>query len=263
MPKPVAENWYSAETLDDGITRIHEIHVAPWLRCNIWYVRGRERDLIIDTDMGLRPLTREIAVLSGRPITAIVTHSHFDHSGGLHEFSERCGHAAEAGIMAAPTAANTVADAGYVRAETFTALPWEGFSHEDFVVRPAPLTGLLDEGDVIDLGDRVFRVLHMPGHSLGSIALHEVATGTLFSGDVVYDGDLIDDLYHSDPEALARSHARLRALPLCTVHAGHFASFGRDRLIGILEDYRSGGRRVGNADAWITGEIGHHRDGGA
>jgi len=263
MPKPVAENWYSAETLDDGITRIHEIHVAPWLRCNIWYVRGRERDLIIDTDMGLRPLTREIAVLSGRPITAIVTHSHFDHSGGLHEFSERCGHAAEAGIMAAPTAANTVADAGYVRAETFTALPWEGFSHEDFVVRPAPLTGLLDEGDVIDLGDRVFRVFHLPGHSPGSIALHEAATGTLFSGDVVYDGDLIDDLYHSDPEALARSHARLRALPLRTVHAGHFASFGRDRLIGILEDYRSGGRRVGNADAWITGEIGHHRDGGA
>ncbi|WP_397544449.1 MBL fold metallo-hydrolase [Roseovarius salis] len=259
MTKTVAADWYATESLTDGVMRIHEIHVASWLRCNIWHVRGRDRDLVIDTGMGLRPMTREIAALSGRPITAIMTHSHFDHSGGLHEFSDRCGHGAEAGIMAAPTEANTVADAGYVRAETFTALPWEGFSHRDFQVRPAPLTRLVDEGDVIDLGDRVFRVFHLPGHSPGSIALHEAETGLLFSGDVVYDGDLIDDLYHSDPEVLALSHARLRELPVRTVHAGHFASFGRDRLIEILDDYKAGGRRVGDAESWISGKAGAGR----
>src|SRR6056297_1775621 len=229
MAKDVAKDWYAAEAMGGGITRIHEIHVASWLRCNIWYLRGRDRDLIIDTGMGLRPLTREIAQLSGRPITAIMTHCHFDHAGGLHQFSDRCGHRAEAAVMEHPTPANTVADQGYVRAETFSALPWAGFSHADFEVRPAPLTGYLDEGDVIDLGDRHLRVWHLPGHSPGSIALFEAATGTLFSGDVVYDGDLLDHLYHSEPGALARSHGRLRELPLRVVHAGHFASFGRDR----------------------------------
>lgn len=261
MAKEVAKDWYSAEGLGDGITHIHEPHVAAWLRCNIWHVRGRDRDLVIDTGMGLRPLLREVAQLADRPVTAIMTHSHFDHAGGLHQFEHRCGHRAEAGIIADPTAANTVADTGYVRAETFTALPWEGFTHEDFVVRPAPLTGHLDEGDVIDLGDRVFRVFHLPGHSPGSIALYEAATETLFSGDVVYDGDLIDDLYHSDPEVLAQSHARLRELPVRTVHAGHFASFGRDRLIEILDEYRAGGRRVGDAANWIAQEMGEGHDG--
>ncbi|MEQ9258722.1 MAG: MBL fold metallo-hydrolase [Roseovarius sp.] len=262
MALEVAREWYSVETLSDGVSRIHEPHVASWLRCNIWHVRGRDRDLIIDTGMGLRPLTREVALLAGRPVTAIMTHSHFDHAGGLHEFEHRCGHPAEAEIIAHPTAANTVADTGYVRAETFTALPWEGFSHEDFRVKPAPLTAHLDEGDVVDLGDRVFRVFHLPGHSPGSIALHEEATGLLFSGDVVYDGALIDDLYHSQADILEASHARLRELPVRTVHAGHFASFGRDKMLEIIDEYRQGGRRVGDPDAWIAGEMGKEGDHG-
>ena len=255
MPHLVARDWYESQKLHDGISCIREIHVASWLRCNIWHVRGRDRDLIIDTGMGLRPLAGEIAQLSDRPITAIMTHSHFDHAGGLHEFSDRCGHSAEAAVIASPTDANTVADSGFVRAETFTALPYEGFSHEDYLVRSAPLTRLLDEGDVIDLGDRVFKVFHLPGHSPGSIALFEEATGTFFSGDVVYDGALIDDLYHSDSEVLKESHARLKELPVSSVHAGHFQSFGRDRMIDIIDEYRAGGRRLGDPEAWIAGEV--------
>lgn len=251
--KAVAGDWFKARRLGNGITHIHEIHVAHWLRCNIWHVTGRERDLIIDTGMGLRHMTREIAELSGRPITAIMTHSHFDHAGGMHEFEHRCGHPAEAGIIAAPTAANTVADTGYVRADTFTMLPYAGFSHDSYRVRAAPLTQHLGEGDVIDLGDRVFGVFHLPGHSPGSIALYEEATGILFSGDVIYDGALIDDLYHSDADVLAQSHARLRELPVETVHAGHFASFGRARLHELLDEYANGGLRVGDPATWIAG----------
>lgn len=251
----VAQDWYMAHHLGDGVTRIEEVHVAHWLRCNIWHVKGRDRDLIIDTGMGLRPLVEEVAQLAERPIMAIMTHSHFDHAGGLHQFDCRCGHVSEAGIIAGPTAANTVADTGYVRAETFTALPYEGFSHEQFAVRPAPLTDLLDEGDVIDLGDRVFQVFHLPGHSPGSIALYEAATGTLFSGDVIYDGALIDDLYHSEPEVLLASHARLRELPVQTVHAGHFGSFGRDRLHALLDKYADGEMSLGDPDVWIAAEM--------
>lgn len=255
VPLQVAEKWFSANSVGDGVTLIHESHVAPWLRCNIWHIQGRDRDLIIDTGMGLRPMTKEVATLTERPLTAILTHTHFDHSGGLHEFDHRCGHCAESDLIAAPTPANTYADSSFIRAETFTALPYEGFSFEQYHVKPAPLSALLDEGDVVDLGDRVLHVYHLPGHSPGSIALHEAATGLLFSGDVVYDGDLIDDMPHSDPEVLAQSHARLRELDLRTVHAGHFKSFGRDKMIEILDEYRDGGRRLGDPDAWLANII--------
>ena len=255
MTLKVAERWYETESMGDGISLIREIHVARWLRCNIWHVRGRDRDLIIDTGMGLRPLTREVALLAGRPVTAIATHTHFDHAGGLHEFSERCGHRSEAELIANPTPSNTCADGGFVRAETFSALPYAGFSYEQFLVKPAPLTGFLDEGDVVDLGDRQFLVLHLPGHSPGSIALWEEKTGVLFSGDVVYDGAMYDTIYHSDPAVYRESLARLKALPVTAVHGGHYPSFGREQMLAIIAEFLAGGRRIVDAEAWIRAEI--------
>ena len=66
MMTHVARDWYQSTTLGDGITLIHEIHVADWLRCNIWPFHGRNMDLIIDTGMGLRPLSEEYPYWSSR-----------------------------------------------------------------------------------------------------------------------------------------------------------------------------------------------------
>lgn len=251
----VARSWYESLPLGDGITLIRERHVAPWLRCNIWHVRGRDRDLVIDTGMGLRPLRREVPELAERALSAIATHTHFDHMGGLYQFEHRLGHATEADIAADPRPERTCADSGWVRVETFSALPFKGFSYRDFTVRPAPLTGYLDEGDVLDLGDRQLKVFHLPGHSPGSIALYEAATETLFSGDVIYDGLLIDDIYHSDAEAYRESLARLGELPVRTVHAGHFRSFSGEEMRAIIGEYMAGGRRMVDADAWLAEQI--------
>jgi glyoxylase-like metal-dependent hydrolase (beta-lactamase superfamily II) len=102
-----------------------------------------------------------------------------------------------------------------------------------------PLRRLLADGDVVDLGDRSFEVLHLPGHSPGSIGLWEEATGVLFSGDAVYDGPLLDELDDSDVEAYVATMRRLRELPVTVVHAGHEPSFGRQRLVELCDDYLS------------------------
>lgn len=251
---PTARIWFERQTVADGISLIRERHVAAWLRCNIWHVRGRDRDLLIDSGMGLRPLKAEIASLTDRPVIAVSSHAHFDHIGGAWEFAVRLGHAAESAIHAAPGLDNTCARA-WLRAEMLTALPGPGYDFSAFTIRPAPLTGHLDEGDLVDLGDRAFRVLHLPGHSPGSIALYEPATGTLFSGDIVYDGELIDNAYHSDPAAYRASLDRLRELPVTVVHAGHFTSFGRQRMLDIIDEYLTGGRRLGRVEDWLAGKV--------
>ena len=240
----MSDDWYSRETVGDGVTLILETqHEAEW-RCNIWHVRGRDRDLVIDTGLGLRPLAATIAEISDRPVLGLCTHSHYDHSGGLHEFDERLGHGAEADIYAAPNRENIVADDFFVDAMLHRP-PYPDFAAETWCIAAAPLTRTVDEGDVIDLGDRVFKVLHVPGHSPGSIALWEEKTGILFSGDTVYDGGLIDDLFHSVPEQLLESHQRLLDLPVEVVHGGHYASFGKDRLATIVAEFSEGKRRWG------------------
>ncbi|MGB1961370.1 MAG: MBL fold metallo-hydrolase [Candidatus Puniceispirillaceae bacterium] len=235
-------SWYKINNLDDGVSRILEAHVAADWRCNIWHVRGRDRDLIIDTGLGLRPIAKDIAMLAERPVIALCTHSHHDHAGGLCQFETRLGHVAEADIFANPTREATVAN--LLEPQSIRQLPYEGFDVADWCYRAAPLTGTVDDGDVIDLGDRVFQVLHFPGHSPGSIALWEAASGIIFTGDTLYDGTLYDHLYHSVPDQLCESLRRLRQMPVSRVHAGHFTSFGRQRMQTVIDEYLAGQRSM-------------------
>ena len=124
--------------------------------------------------------------------------------------AERLAHPAEAEILAAPDGDNTLARA-YVGDEMFEAHPECPLCYAEYRVRAAPATRLIDEGDVLDLGDRVLQVLHTPGHSPGGISLWEAATQTLFSGDIVYDGPLVEDAYHSNLDDYASSLAPARA----------------------------------------------------
>ena len=252
MELRVARRWYERKDFSDGITLLHERHVHPDLRCNIWHVRGRDRDLLVDSGLGVRPLRRELPSVTGHDILAVASHTHFDHIGNHHEFEHRLCHPAEAEVLARPTGENTVwreFRAMMDPASALDALPEAGFDFADYTVRPAPPTRLIDEGDELDLGDRLFRVFHMPGHSPGSVCLFEPATATLFSGDVLYDGELLDNLLHSDPDRYAETLARLREFPATTWHCGHFASFGRQRALELIDAYLE--RRQQNSGSLI------------
>ena len=73
--------------IDDDISCIQETGIANFMRCNIWHVRGRDYDLLIDTGMGLNSLKKMILTQTDKPIKAIGTHSHFDHSGSFYELT--------------------------------------------------------------------------------------------------------------------------------------------------------------------------------
>lgn len=218
------ETWYETTSLDDDVTHIHEPFIKAFFRCNIWHVRGRDRDMLVDSGMGVVSLVEQVALVTERPCLAVASHTHFDHIGCHHEFRERLCHRHEAGLMARPTRANTLADP-YVTDDIFTRRPPGPYSSQSYEVRSAPATQLIDDGDRVDLGDRSFEVIHTPGHSPGSIMLWEAASGILFSGDTVYDGPLIDDAYHSDRDAYAVTMKRIHDLPVRVVHGGHFPSF--------------------------------------
>ena len=46
--------------MGDGVTLIHEPWIKPFFRCNIWHVRGRDRDLLFDTGLGHVSLRRHV-----------------------------------------------------------------------------------------------------------------------------------------------------------------------------------------------------------
>ncbi len=240
----VAERWFEHETVDEAVVLITEPNVDPFLRANLFLVRGRDRDLLVDSGLGLAPLRVELAELFERPVA---THRHFDHTGGLHEFDEVVVHRDDAGAVANAEGFASLRIEDYPPEELsgyepptslLTAMPRDGFDLATYAVTPVTPTRVVDDGDVIDLGDRRFEVLHLPGHTPGEIGLWEPDTRTLFSGDCVYEsGVLLDALPESDVPAYVRSMVRLRDLPVRVVHGGHDDDFGRERLLELIDEY--------------------------
>jgi glyoxylase-like metal-dependent hydrolase (beta-lactamase superfamily II) len=238
-----ATRWYETVRLGDGVTLIHEPWIKPFYRCNIWHVRGRDCDLLFDSGLGHFSLKRHVPLVSERTLVCVASHTHFDHIGCHHEFPDRCVHRAEAKILADPRNEWTLADR-YATEEMFIAPP-EGWDTGRYRIEAAPAGRLLEAGDVIDLGNRSFDVIHTPGHSPGGMALYEKQTGILLSGDIVYDGPLIDDAYHSDVGDYLATLEKMRGLSVSVVHGGHFPSFGPTRFGQLIDEYLALKRKPG------------------
>ncbi len=250
MTLPVADTWFSSTKVAPGVTRISEPHAHLLIRANMFLVEGAERDMIVDTGCGvipLRPFVDSLRADPGKEIVCVSTHTHIDHIGGVHEFDTRLVHPIEADEMAAPSAITSilrkdlpdwVRDFVAPQEEVLLhALPFEGYDPAGYRLRGAAATGLLEEGDRVDLGDRRFEVIHLPGHSPGGIGLWESGTGTLFAGDAIYDGTLIYEGPGTSIKAYRETFGKLKGLAVGVVHGGHNGSFGAERMAGIIADH--------------------------
>lgn len=238
------QRWFAMETIGPGVTRIGEPFVHPSFSANMYHIAGRDLDLLADAGMGLVPLAPLLPATKGKPLLVVATHIHLDHVGGLHEFDDRAGPAAEAGLFATMPDEATFAHEFRATAGAVEQPPHANWSALAYAIEPAPLSRILNEGDRIDLGDRIFTILHLPGHSPGCIALLDEHDGALFSGDAIYDGPLLDDLACSDRAAYRATMRRLLTeVDVSSVHGGHGPGFGPTRMREIARDYlaRTGG----------------------
>jgi glyoxylase-like metal-dependent hydrolase (beta-lactamase superfamily II) len=236
MNRIAPENWYEIKKIGDGVTYICEPYIKEFYRCNIWHVRGSQSDMLVDSGMGVVSLTSWVSIVSEKDIAVVASHTHFDHIGCHHEFKHCIVHSAEAKLLADPTRENTLASR-YAKDDIFIQLPPQPYQSETYSVRKTSNAQIVEDGHIIDLGNRQFEVIHTPGHSPGGIALWESKTGILFSGDLHYDGLLIEDTYHSNPSDYQKSMERLLELPVNIVHGGHFQSFGAQRHRSLIHNW--------------------------
>ena len=230
------DSWFKTEQLGAGVVRITEPFVHSFYRANFYRIAGRDFDIQLDFGVGVQSLSR-MSPPQGHPAFAIATHAHVDHVGSFHEYQRRGGHRLEAHTFAAMDDAGTVESWFRSQELAVERLPSPGWSMSDYRLMPAPLTELLDEGDVIDLGNRAFRILHLPGQSPGSIALLDEHNGEFFSGDAIYDDNLVDDVPGADVGVYLGTMQRLTDLDIAIGHGGHGPSFDKARMQEIVAGY--------------------------
>ncbi len=215
--------WFEIAEFPNRIFRLREPALGPLHGSNMWLIVADRFSLLIDSGVGVAPLRPVVDAISENPVICFLTHGHYDHIGGAHEFSDRRSHRCEAAILADPNPRSTQWG-GWLTRESFSRIPAEDFDFASYSIKPAPPTSLVDDGDVVDLGGRSVTVMHTPGHSPGLLCVFEPETGVLFTSDALYDGRMFFDLEGSNRAHAARSIERLLASGAQTIHPGHFQS---------------------------------------
>ena len=118
-------------------------------------LKGTDKALLIDTGMTVRHARKIAEALTGLPVELLNTHADGDHTG--------CNEAFESFYM-------HPADESHYRR-----------SGKSGKVIP------VQDGDEIDLGNRKLKIIHLPGHTPGSIAVLDEKYRVLISGDPIQE----------------------------------------------------------------------------
>ena len=243
-------DWFDTKKIRDGLYLTKEQHFFEGNRANIWLLKGPKKDVIIDTGLGvcdLKSYLQSQGLIDSNPdsereVVVVCTHNHFDHSGGAHHFEHVYIHEDDAHGLRSGQQGETL---NYVKAMHFYQQPYREFSALRYKVPPTNCSPLRD-GDRIDMGGSDFlEVLHLPGHTKGSIALYYPQKQELFTGDIVYEcgdgGGLLDWLPNSNVYDFVRSANRLidwlAQNSVSIVYPGHFSSLSAERTTDLLVEY--------------------------
>jgi hydroxyacylglutathione hydrolase len=152
----------------------------------------------------------------------IMTHTHLDHIGCLAEiqkqipWAELWMHQLEADLL----------EQGDERA-VYGMDMFRVVSQLQFGLKPGAfkfqVNRKLQGGETLDLGGTPWEVIHIPGHSMGSIGLYHRSMKILIPGDVVYADYAIGrfDLFGADGPELRKSFVRLAELEVDILLPGH------------------------------------------
>jgi glyoxylase-like metal-dependent hydrolase (beta-lactamase superfamily II) len=244
---PVVTDWFGVEGVGEGVTKVTEPHLSELVSANLWWIRGQRHDVLVDTGLGVASLQQHLPEMFEHDTLAVISHTHLDHTGGAHEFDRVAVHTLETAAVVAPPPASLhsrtelellgLAVPDSLPDSLLKALPEPGYDPSAFAIRPAAVTRALDEGDVIDLGDRRLRVIHAPGHTPGSILLYDEDLRWLYTGDVLNDGPVFDEMYGADVASYVSSMRQMRDLDVAVVRPGHDWSFDGDRMRHLIDEY--------------------------
>lgn len=198
-----------------------DIYTATKLHDNFWQIAegsvrcflciGHEKAMLVDSGYGRGDLKAFAATITDKPVFLVNSHGDGDHVGGNDFFGEALMHPAEFAYykMKNPTKAANL-------------LP-------------------LWEGEIIDLGTMKFEVIHIPGHTPGSIALLDRENKRLIGGDSIQKGNILMCGQGRDFDAYIASMERLKAMEGAfeAVYAAHNRT---DVDFSVLDDLIEGAK---------------------
>lgn len=153
------------------------VPVTPFQQnASIVWCTATNKAAIVDPGGDIDRLQAAIAELKVVPEKIILTHGHIDHAGGA---------AALSALLHLPIEGPHMADKFLL-----DGLAEQGARFGITDARPVAPGRWLEEGDSVSVGDVVFEVLHVPGHSPGSVAFVHKPSRFALVGDTLFQGSV-------------------------------------------------------------------------
>jgi hydroxyacylglutathione hydrolase len=152
----------------------------------------------------------------------IMTHTHLDHIGCLREIMEHLPHAELWVHEEEATALEQGDERGVYGMDMFQSMCMSQYNLKPGAFK-FDVKRKLKGGETLEIGGLSWEVIHIPGHSPGSIALYQPEKKALVPGDTVYADYAIGrfDLHRADAAALSGSLMRLAGLDVEILLPGH------------------------------------------
>jgi glyoxylase-like metal-dependent hydrolase (beta-lactamase superfamily II) len=203
------QSWFEVYKIQPGLFAIYE--PGQYEEVISYLIVGTKKSILFDSGLGIGDMKKLVAELSPAEPVVINSHSHYDHVGGNFQFKE---------IYAADSEFSQLNSKGSPHEEVkeFVSKGWiwketpKDFDSKNYSIKPYKITRALQNGDRIDLGDRVIEVIRTPGHSPDSICLLDRKNRLLFVGDTFIPGPLYAHIPDSNFKQYLESAALLHKL---------------------------------------------------
>jgi glyoxylase-like metal-dependent hydrolase (beta-lactamase superfamily II) len=183
-----SQSWYEVYNLCENTHAIYE--PFQFEEAISYLLIGADKALLVDTGTGIGDLKNLVAELTQLPVAVLNTHIHWDQVGNNSQFDEILVFNSIESI----TKLYTGYDNSYLKGHILGDSVWkplpENIDPDTWKIPAVKSTGLVENGMILDLGNRPIEVIHSPGHSPDSICLLDKKNRLLFCGDFFYAGPL-------------------------------------------------------------------------
>ncbi len=209
------------------------VHVIDCGLVQAYLYQEADRLTLIDTGLSDSAPAICDAIEACGPIESlrqiVVTHYHADHIGSLAELVERSDAQVQAHRLDAPVVRGEQPEEE-PRLSAIEKRYHDEISKNVLPAKPSRVDRELVDGDEIDL-DGGAQVVHVPGHTAGSIAIFVPKRRALFAGDAAArmpEGRLIVGVFNADPEQARASFRKLAELEFDVAFFGHGQPMDKD-----------------------------------
>ncbi len=188
--------------MSEPAIKVAVVPVTPFQQnASIVWCTATMQAAVVDPGGDVPKLIDAVKKLAVTPTAIWLTHGHVDHAGGAAELAE---------ALKLPVT-------GPHRDDQFImdSLPEYGLKFGMAGLRPVIPDRYLDDGDRVTLGDCTFAIMHVPGHSPGSLVFYHEPSRFMLAGDTLFQGSIgrTDFPYGDHAQFIREIKAKLMTLP--------------------------------------------------